>query len=469
MDHPRRVDSRCLCLGSAHWAVSDDNWPQFRGSEALGVADNAGLPDTWSASENVLWKQDVPGRGWSSPIVWGRRVFLTTVTSDGDAEEQKRGLYLGGDRKKAPTAVHHWHVLAIDLATGAILWKRTAHEGQPPESLHLKNTYASETPVTDGQRVYAYFGNLGVFCYDFGGNLLWTRKFAPHKTANGWGTGASPALHAGRLFVLDDNLEDSYLTALDAATGEEIWRTKRPEKSGWATPFVWKNAVRTEIVTVGGDMARSYDLDGNELWRLGGMSGNSIPTPFAAGDVVYLSSGNLMARRKPLLAVRAGATGDITLTGDEASGPYVVWWQKLASGYNPTPLLYKDRLYVLRDLGVMACYDAKTGKELYERRRIPEGRAFTASPWAYHDQVFCLNEYGATTVLEAGPEFKVLRTNKLPEDEIYLATPAIAGDVLLIRGDRRLYAIGGSRASRREGDDDPLRHQPAAALGSASF
>jgi len=431
-----------ICSITSLSTRADENWPQFRGPAALGVAENANLPDTWSATQNVLWKQEVPGGGWSSPIVWGQKIFLTSVVSDAQGEEQKRGLYLGGDHKKPPVAIHHWHVLCLDLATGALLWQRTAHEGRPAESVHLKNTYASETPVTDGKRVHAYFGNLGVFCYDVDGKPLWSHPIDPHKTTNGWGTGASPTLHDGRLLILNDNEEQSYLVALDAATGQEIWRTERQEKSGWSTPFVWQNGLRTEIVTVGGNMARSYDTDGHELWRLGGMSGISIPTPFAAEDVVYLSSGNFMANRKPLLAVRAGAAGDISLVGDESSNAYVAWRQKLASGYNPTPLLYKGRLYVLRDLGVMACYDAKTGHELYERRRIPDGRAFTASPWAYNDQVFCLNEYGATTVLEPGPEFKVLRTNKLPEDEIYLATPAIVGDRLLVRSDRRLYAIG---------------------------
>jgi len=436
------ASSLAICLIVASSAIADDNWPQFRGPAALGVAENASLPDTWSATQNVLWKQKVPGGGWSSPIVWGQKIFLTSVVSDAPNEDQKRGLYLGGDRKKPPVGIHHWYVLCLDLATGAIQWQRTAHEGQPVESIHLKNSYATETPVTDGKRVYAYFGNLGIYCYDLDGKPLWSRPVDPHKVANGWGTGASPTLHDGRLYILNDNEDQSYLAALDTATGDELWRTPREEKSSWATPFVWQNGLRTEIVTMGADMARSYDTGGNELWRLGGMSGNSIPTPFAAGDVVYLSSGNFMANRKPLLAVRAGATGDISLAANEPNNAYVLWRQKMASGYNPSPLLYKGRVYVLRDLGVMACYDAKTGQELYERRRIPEGRAFTASPWAYNDQIFCLNEYGTTIVLESGPEFKVLRTNMLPADEIYLATPAIAGDRLLVRSDRHLYAIG---------------------------
>jgi outer membrane protein assembly factor BamB len=428
-------------------AVGGECWPQFRGPGSSGVSDGSGLPDTWSAAENVVWTTKIPGRGWSSPVVWGDRIFVTSaVQESGDLEPVKKGLYLLGERLP-PKESFRWMVHCIDWNTGKILWEKAAGRGVPKYGHHLKNSFASETPVTDGQRVVAYFGSLGVFCYDANGNELWSRKLGERPMRLGWGTAASPVLHGERIYVVNDNEEESFLVALDKSSGAEIWRTGRDEKSNWATPLVWENEKRTEIVTPGSGKVRSYSLDGKLLWELGGMSSITIPTPCAAHGLVYVSSGYVMDRKKPLLAIRPGASGDISLKPDETSNPSVAWCQKMAGPYNPSPLVYGDNVYVLYDRGLLACFDARTGKEIYGKTRIaPKAEAFTASPWAYEGKVFCLSEDGDTFVIQAGPEFKLLRTNGV--GELCMATPAIARRSLILRTESGLLRIE-SRASQR--------------------
>ncbi len=421
--------------------AADTNWPQFRGPHARGVSDNDDLPAHWSATENVVWKTDLPGRGWSSPIVWGDRIYLTTVINSEEGEKPKKGLYFGGNRPK-PESVHQWVVYCLDLEQGTVLWERQVHEGVPESAIHLKNSFASETAVTDGERVYAFFGNLGVFCFSPDGEQLWEKRITPHKTRYGWGTAASPVLHEDRLYLVNDNDEDSWLMALDAITGDEIWRTERDEKSNWATPFIWQNEKRTEIVTPGTGKVRSYDLDGQLLWEFGGMSSITIATPYDYKGLLYISSGYVGdPRRKPIFAIRPGASGDISLEDDETSNEWIAWCQKLGGPYNPSTLIYDDRLIVLYDFGFIASFNASDGSEIAPKRRIPQGRAFTASPWAYGGRVFCLNEDGVTYVMNSTDELEQLHTNELAEDDMVMATPAIAGDRLLIRTSARLYCI----------------------------
>ena len=435
-------------LATATIAVASDflataAWPQFRGPGARGVVHNEALPEHWSATENVQWKTDVPGRGWSSPIVWGDRVFLTTVINLGQGEEPKKGLYLGGDREKPPDSLHRWEVHCLDLKTGRILWQRKVHEAKPQHAIHLKNSRASETPVTDGSRVYCSFGNVGVFCFDTDGHPLWSKHLEPHPMRNHWGTAASPALHKDRLYLVNDNEEDSYLLALDIKTGKEIWRVRRDEKSNWSTPFVWETEQRTEIVTPGTDQVRSYGTDGGLLWSLQGMSSITIATPYCCSDLLYVSSGSVLDSLRPVYAIRPGGRGDISLAEDQTSNDWIAWCQRKAAPYNPSTLVYRDRLYVLYDWGFLACYDAGTGAQIYGRRRIPKGKAFTSSPWAYNGKIFCLNEDGVTFVFAAGDTYELLHSNPLAEDEMCLATPAIAGDRLLIRSARRVHCIRG--------------------------
>lgn len=416
-------------------------WPQFRGPGSRGVGEDAGRTEGWSATEHVAWVRDVTGRGWSSPIVAGGRVFLTTAVSFGEVEEAKKGLYFGGERKDRPESEHVWLVVCLDLATGAVLWEKELHRGVPDKGLHIKNSYASETPVTDGERVYAYIGNVGLFCLDFDGNLQWDRRWPPVRTQAEWGTAASPVLHGERLYIINDNQEQSFLEAIDVRTGSTVWHVDRDEKSNWATPFVWEHEQRVEIVTPGSGKTRSYDLDGQELWQLGGSSSITIATPYAAHGLLYVSSGYILDKRKPLFAVRPGASGDISLGDEVTSNASIAWCRKMGAPYNPTTLVYGDLLYVLLDRGLLSCYDAKTGDVVYEPQRLGGANAYTSSPWAYDGRVYCLDENGVTTVVRAGREFEVLRTNPLADDEMAMATPAIAGRRLLIRTEQRVYCI----------------------------
>ena len=429
-----------LLLFLASTNARSQNWPQFRGPKSLGTAEGSGLPEKWSATENVAWKTDIPGRGWSSPIVWGNRVFFTSVVNKGDAEPPKKGLYFGGERK-TPTSEHEWKLFCLELNSGTILWDQTAYHGTPKTSIHLKNTFASETPVTDGERVYALFGNLGIYCYDMAGKPLWSKSFEPHATRNGWGTASSPALYRDRIYIVNDNDEQSYLLALDKRTGKEIWRVDRDEKSNWSSPFIWEHDGKAEIVTAGSGKVRSYDLDGKLLWWLTGMSSITIATPYAEKGLLYISSGYVGDRQRPIYAIKPGASGDITLPTDQTSSDYIAWSKPAVAPYNPSTLAYDGRLYVLYDFGMFSCFKSATGDQLVDKERLPNGFHFTSSPWAYNGKVFCLNEDGLTFVLRAGDKFEIIRTNQLAEDDMCMATPAIAGDRLIIRTAARVYCI----------------------------
>lgn len=436
-----------LCSLNALPVQAEEHWPQFRGPEARGVASGPALPVRWSAGENIAWKTDLPGRGWSSPIVWGNRVFVTTAVNSGELEKPNKGLYFGGNRPEPRRVELDYRVICLDLESGEILWKRSVHQGPSSNPIHLKNSFASETPVTDGQQVYAYFGNLGLYCLDLEGNMLWSRPFEPRAMRNGWGTAASPVLHGDRLYIVNDNDEESYLLCLDKRNGKDVWRVVRDERSNWSTPFIWQNNRRTEIVTPGTDKVRSYDLDGKLLWWFTGMSSITIATPYTDQGLLYISSGYVNDNQRPLYAIRPGASGDISLKPDQTDNEFIAWCQPKAAPYNPTTLVYDGRLYVLYDRSLFACFRAQTGEPVYERRRLPEGRHFTASPWAYNGKIFCLNEDGVTFVVRAGDEFELLHTNPLAEDDMCMATPAIAGDRLLIRTSVRLYCVRQSVSS----------------------
>ena len=436
-----------ICL-SVSTGAAQDNWPQFRGETAGVVADNPALPVSWGPDENVAWRIDMPGRGWSSPIVWGDHVFVLTSTAVTGPEvpiqpiENYRARSLGG----AMTATYiteqteplQWVLYDIDFDTGEVRWERTLHEAVPSLPTHQKSTFASETPVTDGERVYTYMADIGLFAVDFDGNLVWSVEFGwlPRRE---WGAASSPVLHDGRLYVVNDNDEQSYVAAFDAATGEELWRTDREEGSNWSTPFVWQNDVRTELVTTGREGVRSYGLDGELLWQLTGMSTLVIPTPFSDHGLLYINSGYVADENRPVYAIRPGATGDITLPEGSNSNDYIVWSHPQLGSYNPSSLVYGDYHYTLLDRGIMMAYNARTGEELYQRKRITAGTLFTASPWAYNGKIFVLSEDGDTFVVQAGAEFSVLGRNSL--DEMTLSTPAVARDSLIIRTATKLYRI----------------------------
>lgn len=435
-----------LCFGMfANSMLADDsnvmNWPQFRGADATGVSKNTGLPDKWSATENVEWKVEIAGRGWGSPVVWGNSIFVSSVVNSGITEALKKGLYFGGDRLDIPKTTHEWKVICLELASGKVKWEKTVRTGIPTAPIHLKNSYASETPIVDGKHVYVTFGNVGFFCFDMDGTLVWSQELPARAMRNGWGTSSSPAIHGDVLFYQNDNDEKSTLIAVNKLTGKQIWSIDRDEKSNWSTPFVWTHAGGTEIVTAGTRAIRSYNLNGEELWSIMGMSSITIATPYVADGLLYVSSGYVMDPTKALYAIKPGAKGNLSLDANQTSSEYIVWSNKKIAPYNPSTLVSDGRLFVLYDGGVFSSFDAKTGQAFYERERISRGAGFTASPWSYDGKIFCLNEDGECFVIRPGAKLDVVHTNKLGEGEICMSTPSIAGDRLLIRTDERLYCI----------------------------
>ncbi len=421
---------------------SQAQWAKFRGPDNGAVADDPRLPDTWSETTNVVWKVDIPGLGWSSPVVWDDHVFLTTAVSAGEERQPVRGLYDPGAASGATRSVanHRWLVYDLDFTTGAVRWVREMAVAVPQIERHLKNSFASETPVTDGERVYVYFGTIGlVAALDLTGEVQWQRELGVFNGRQRFGTAASPALHDGRLYVVNDNTTQSFLVALDAGTGDEVWRVERDEVENWATPFVWENDVRTEIVTAGLRRVRSYDLDGRLLWELGGMTVNVVPTPFARDGLIYVSSGYPGGMPRPVYAIRPGASGDISLSEGENGNDFIVWYQPMLGTYNTSALVYDGHYYTLLDRGFLLTHDARTGREVYGRTRIKPGSGFTASPWAYNDRIFLMGEDGDTFVIRAGPEFELLRTNTL--DEMALATPAVVRGSVLLRTQTKLYRL----------------------------
>jgi outer membrane protein assembly factor BamB len=457
--------------GSAAAALhaAPPDWPQFRGPGGLGVADESSLPERWSAVDNVAWAIEIPGRGWSSPIVAAGRVFVTTAVNPGAfkapstgifgndyaAELEKQGLpeaeilkrVVGRDIElKSESGTVSYEVLAIDAKSGKVLWRREAHRGEPAGGRHRKNTYASETPVTDGERLYASFGgNVGLFCYTLDGTLLWKRTWDPQPIYLDFGTASSPVVHAGRVYQLHDNDGKSFLAALDAKTGRELWTVARtdaaPMKSGWATPFVWTHDGRTEIVTIGRGLVISYDIEGREIWRLKGMT-QATPSPVAAGGLLYVGSGSQGESGRPLMAIRPGAKGDISLAKDQSASEFVAWAQPRFSGYTPSPLVYQDRVYAVNDNGILQVANAKTGVEIFKARIGGGGHTFSSSPLASRGRIYFLCEDGDAFVIRASDRYEELAHNTL--DEMSLATPAADADGLYVRTQTKLYRIRNS-------------------------
>jgi outer membrane protein assembly factor BamB len=460
----------CAMLFTALTAYGQQDlaWPQFRGPDSNPVGRHARLADRWSKTENVEWSQEIPGRGWSSPIVTGGKIYITTVTTDGKskppqigteysneyvAELQKQGLPMKDvvdrvterDIELPHEVTLHYLLYSLNLKTGKVEWQKEFYVGHPPGGRHRKNSFASESPVTDGRHVYVYVANMGLWAYDMKGKLAWTTPLEANPIYLDFGTGSSPVLADNLLVIVSDNEKQQYIAAFDKKTGKQVWRTNRDlggkgqpvQRSGWATPYVWRHALRTEIVAVGPGEVISYDLAGKELWRMSGMAATPIPTPFAYEGLLYINAG----RGRPLFAIRPGATGDISLGKDETSNQYVVWSQPRAGTYLPSSVAYQGAVYTLTETGILNRYDAKTGKQTYKTRIDPAATAFTTSPWAYNGKLFCLSEEGQTFVVGTGEQFQLLRVNEL--DDMAQASPALVGERLLIRTEHRLYSIKG--------------------------
>ncbi len=499
----------CVLSVIAVQSATAENWTQFRGPNNNGVPSAPLLPTRWAPAENIAWQVTLPGFAWSQPVVWNNRIFVTTAVTENqskptigqgggggggfggggrrgganrqtppDAQPDKpegegeaaaperpegergerdraerpeggqrgrNGRGGGGRSAAAPDQVYRRLVLCLDATTGKVLWEQTAQEGKPSIGIHRTNTYASETPATDGQVVIAYFGMTGLYCYDIDGKLLWSKELDSQPMMMGWGTGSSPVIEGNRVFVQCDNEKKSYLLALDKHTGQELWRVDRDEKSNWSTPIIWKNKLRTELVAGGGTM-RAYDpADGHLLWELAELRGRCSATPVGTDELLYVGVGGGFAGAGPLVAVQAGAEGKAVLGKGETSNTNIAWSVPKAGPPMASPLVYRDCLYVLDQRGgIVGCYDAKTGQQHY-RQRIEGAKGFTSSPWAYDGQIFCLDETGQTFVLAAGAEFKLLATNKL--DDSFWSSVAVAGDHLLLRGVNHLYSIAPEKPS----------------------
>jgi outer membrane protein assembly factor BamB len=604
-----------LIVGVSTVALHAGDWPQFRGPQSDGVAATA-VPSEWGPDSNVQWKVKIPGLGWSSPIVCGDKVFVTTASTENQTkpqamrgmrggpgggfgggggrgrggrggpggfgppepgqimppflrdrlsltdeqkkqvdelqkevdtqlaklltDEQKKTLKEpdedgprfrrpqpgqilpsaevarlklsdaqkkqldelqkttrgkldkvlnaeqkdqlqamreGGGRRgggpggpggmgpggmgrggrgrggmgggRAPDKVYHWQVVCLDRQTGKMLWTKQALEGKPKIPIQQSNTYATETPVSDGHRVYAYFGMHGLYCYDFDGKELWKKDFGSYPTVMGQGPASSPVLDGERLYLQIDNEEKSFLVALNAETGSELWRVPRDERTNHSSPVVWKNKLRTELVTSGSHKVRSYDpATGKVLWELGMGGGRCYSSPAADADMLYVGSepGMGSGGGGGLFAVRAGAAGDITLKENETTNAGIAWSSPRGGPEKASPLIYQGHLYVLRtNGGIVTCYDKTTGKQLY-RQRIPGAAAFWTSPWAADGKIFCLDDAGTTHVLDAGPEFKLLGTNKL--NELFWASAAVSDGSIYLRGVDNLYCIRGNDAKK---------------------
>jgi outer membrane protein assembly factor BamB len=441
-----RIFSIAIVLTLLARVQATDEWPRFRGLQAGVADDDPRLPETWSPTSNIVWKIDVPGLSWSSPVVQGDHIVLSSAISEGNEAQPEKGLYDPGDQhgKTRSTSINRWIVYDVDFQTGKIRWSRELARLVPPIGRHIKNSFASETAVIDGDTVYVYFGAIGlVASLDLKGQVLWTRKVPAFETYFDMGTASSPVVYKDRVYIVHDNRTNSFIAAFDKRTGAEVWNIKRDENTKaatWSTPYIWENGIRTELVTSASGKVRSYDLDGKLLWELSGMTILTAPSPFAKQGLLYVSSGYPGDSPRPVYAVRPGGSGNISLKPDEATNEHIVWYQPTLGTYQTSALVYGDYYYTLLDRGFLLCHDARTGQQVYGRQRIsPEAGGFTASPWAYNGKIFLLSEDGDTFVVQAGPQFKLLGKN--PLNEMALASPAIAHGSVILRTQSKLYRI----------------------------
>ena len=429
------------------------NWPSFRGPGASGVADGQAPPVTWDAerSTNIRWKTRIEGLSHASPIVWGDRVFVTTaISSRTDPEFRPGGVR--GDNVSDDRTEQTWKLLSLEKATGQIVWERTIYKGVPRLGRHLKSTFATATPATDGQRVIVSLGAEGLYSYDFNGNLLWKKDLGVVGHAT-YGFGSSPTIYRDVVIVqCDTNLGGkptgdaprSYIAAYDLATGAERWRTSRDEdsSSSFGTPIIYEAAGRSMVVANGGKRARAYDpMTGKEVWSLAAPASIVTPTPIIGLDLIFVMSGD--TGYQPIFAIRPTAIGDITLKPEQETNDFVVWSSTRGGSFTPTPIVYGDYLYSINVSGIVGCYDARTGERKYLSRLENLGDGFSSSPVAADGRLYFASEDGEVFVVKAGPTFEVLARN--PMGEVILTTPAISGGMIFIRTLHHLVAAGASQ------------------------
>ena len=422
---------------------ADDNWPSFRGPQASGLSATATPPVRWNVSTaaNMAWRTAIPGLGHSSPIVWGNRVYVTTAIGKAAAAQT---LSLGdSDRAGIDPAndlvPHRWQLMALDRATGQVVWTRVVHEGVPRVKRHVKGSHASATPATDGRVVVAMFGSEGLYAFDPSGKELWRKDFGPlavglaDEPEYEWGPASSPIIHGSSVIVQNDRYKDSFLVALDLQTGKELWRVSREERPSWTTPLVMTHDGTATVVAVSPFFIRGHDLrSGRERWRIADPEGQvKVSTPVPAGEFVIVTGGWPSAAR-PVMAVRV------------AEGT-VAWRHDRGSPYTTTPIVYDGLVYVLTDNGILSAYELATGVRAYQTRLPAQAGSFSASPVAAAGRIYFASEDGQVIVVRAGRKFEVLATNDM--DEVCMATPALSGDLLLVRTKTLLYALRDGAAS----------------------
>ncbi len=415
-------------------------WPQWRGPEANGVSRLANPPIRWSEDQHVQWKVPLDGQGSSTPIIWQDKIFLLTSIDTGEVIPD---LPKPADQPARPFGITYpntrfqFAVICLDRTSGMELWRRIAKEMVPHEGHHGDNNFASASPVTDGRRLYVWFGSAGLYCYDLDGRLLWQRDLGPVNMRKSFGEGASPVVHGDRIVLVRDQEDQSYLMTLDARNGATVWRANRDEPSAWATPLIVEHQNKTQVITNASNRVRSYDLaDGSILWECGGQVGNVTPSPVATQDTVFCMSGY---RGSSLFALPLDSRGDIS------DSDHVTWSRDRGTPYVPSPLLLGGRLYFNQSNNpILSCVDAPTGRVVMSRTRLPAVRRLYASPVAAAGRLYLVGRDGAAVVIEPGGELKVLAINRL--DEGCDASPALVGEQLFLRGSKHLYCL--SRASR---------------------
>ncbi len=411
-----------LLLTAALWADDvasdkDAHWPQWRGPHENGIARTA-APVEWTAA-NVRWKAEIPGRAHSTPVIWGERLFLTTAVPTAG---------------EGTAAEHRLDVMCLDRRTGKVLWTRTVKTVKPHEGYHARyGSFASNSPVTDGRRVYASFGSRGVYALDFNGKPVWSYDAGVEMhMRNAFGEGVAPVMHENKLLVIFDSERNSFLAAIDKNTGKELWRKQRDEISNWAAPLVVTHEGKKQVVVAAPNKVRSYDfVNGNLIWECAGLGLNTIPIPIHSGGMVYVMSG---FRNPNLLAIKLGRTGDLTGTGA------IVWQNNRGNSYTASPLLKDGRLFFITDSGMVSCLNAATGEPFYRQVRLPKSYNFKASPVLAGDKVYLASEEGDVIVLAWSEKMEVLATNTFP-DEFFVASPVVAENTLYLRGRNTLYAI----------------------------
>lgn len=422
-------------------ADGPDGWPHWRGLHDDGMA-RGDAPLHWSDTEHVAWKAPVPGRGHSSPVVWGDRIFVTTAVPAGNARAAASSDgpppappgRRGGFGSSGPQSEQKLMLLSFDRKSGKLLWEKVARTATPHEGYHPRyGSFASNSPITDGKHVFAFFGSRGVYCYTLDGQLVWEKDFGIKlRIFNGFGEGSWPALDGNRLVLLFDQEGESFLVALDKNTGRELWRMPRPEGTNWSGPLITSHNGRKQVVVSATKQVCAYDLEtGKLIWEATGLGRNTIPAPVAADGMVFVMSG---FRDPNLLAIRLGREG--VLTGTDA----IVWQNQRGNSYTASPVLYDGKLYVLTDNGMLSCFDAKTGKPYYQQVRLPKPYNFKASPVGVNGKLYLASEEGDVIVVRMGEKFEALATNTL-EGQMFVATPAILDGEIYLRGPNTLFCV----------------------------